>query len=265
MTNPTPVPDDDANQVAAPSGTGVSPTTPTDPPRASDVEADDDGPTFATPEPPPPSCLPAIVAATLLMGIVAFITCGVSTWFLWQQRTVFAIRTLEGYGPVIEQSYLTPEDKQSVIEQLAATSKRMQTETFDPAAASAVMQRLVRLPIPQWGELAVIEEFAKSEMSDVESAEATRQLSRLRVAIEQDLATVIDVNHVLEPVTIPDTTSPLGRQLVQPLAIPGVREVISRASLIGDRSKIPPSAVPTMTIREILAARLRQAEAEGGF
>ncbi|MEM1228310.1 MAG: hypothetical protein AAGJ40_21680 [Planctomycetota bacterium] len=214
---------------------------------------------------PAPSCLPGLVAATLLMGMMAFILCAGTTWYLFQQRTQFAIRTLEGYRPVIEQSYLPPEEKADVLEQLDMVKKRMQVDGFPPSKASAVMERLVRLPIPQWGEIQVISSWAVENLTGELKVTAQRQIRRLQTAIAKDLATVIDINEALEPVTTVDMRSPLGRTLNQPLSESSVLEFIDRAGLIADRCRIESEPADPPTIAEILDKQLRAADLDGGY
>lgn len=219
----------------------------------------------STPEQQEPGCMPIVVACTLLMGIVSFVFCGVTTWVLFQKRTEVAIRTLVGYVDVIEQSLLPPDEKKSVIAQLESTIKEMRADDYPQEKASAVMQRLVRLPIPQYGELDVIDSFVKENLGDEERDDALKQISRLRRAIELGKATVIDVNDVLLPTTQVDTTHPLGRVLKQPLAAENIREVVQRAKLIGDREKLADQTSTRKPIDEILKRELKAAVDQGGF
>lgn len=216
-------------------------------------------------EPPEPGCMPIVIAGTLIMGMVAFIMCGVTTWVLFQKRTEVAIRTLEGYVPVIEQSLLPPDEKKSVIEQLESTKKEMQADEYPQDRASAIMQRLVRLPIPQYGELDAIAAFAEANFEDEQRDNALKQISRVRRAVELGQATVIDVNDVLLPVTRVDTNNKLGRGLSQPLVAEEVRDVIERAKLIGDRGKLPDKLFEREPIDEILRRELAKARSDGGF
>ncbi|MEO9592432.1 hypothetical protein [Rhodopirellula bahusiensis] len=212
-----------------------------------------------------PGCMPIVVACTLLMGIVSFVFCGVTTWVLFQKRTEVAVRTLVGYVDVIEQSLLPPDEKKSVIDQLETTIKQMQADDYPQEQASAVMQRLVRLPIPQYGELDVIDSFVKANFDDNERDSALKQISRLRRAIERGKATVIDVNDVLLPTTQVDTTHPLGRVLKQPLVEDDIRDVVQRAKLIGDRDDLADQFFERKPIDEILKRELRAAIEQGGY
>ncbi|KLU02780.1 putative transmembrane protein [Rhodopirellula islandica] len=219
----------------------------------------------STPEQQEPGCMPIAIACTLLMGIVSFVFCGVTTWVLFQKRTEVAVRTLVGYVDVIEQSLLPPDEKKSVIEQLETTIKEMRAEDYPQERASAVMQRLVRLPIPQYGELDVIDAFIQDNFDDAERDDGLKQISRLRRAIERGKATVIDVNDVLLPTTQVDTTHPLGRVLKQPLAADEIRDVVERAKLVGDRDDLADQFFERKPIDEILKRELTAAVDQGGF
>jgi hypothetical protein len=238
---------------------------------ASDAGADSSSPstnsaeTTGTPEQQEPGCMPIVIACTLLMGIVSFVFCGVTTWVLFQKRTEVAVRTLVGYVDLIEQSLLPPDEKKSVIDQLETTIKEMQAEDYPQERASAVMQRLVRLPIPQYGELDVIDAFIKENFEGDERDNGLKQISRLRRAIEEGKATVIDVNDVLLPVTQVDTTHPLGRVLQQPLAAESVHDVIQRAKLVGDRDDLADQFFERKPIDQILKRELKAAGDQGGF
>lgn len=170
-----------------------------------------------------PGCMPAILAATVLMGIIGFVTCGVTTWMLYGKRTELAIRTLEEtYLPGVEQSRLEPDEKRRVVSQLRDLIGELKRDQLEDWQAGGVMQRLVRTPVIQWGELNAIDAWLRRVdpatwalvgLEDVE--DARRQIGRLRRAIELDQATGVDLNDVLKPVVVKDD-SPLGRSLLDP-------------------------------------------------
>ncbi|WP_404305229.1 hypothetical protein [Neorhodopirellula lusitana] len=211
-----------------------------------------------------PGCMPAVVAGTLLMLMVAFILCGVTTWILFQKRTEIAARSLQGFIPNIEQSLLEPDDKARVIEQLEQLVKEMQNPNYEPSEAAAVMQRIVRLPIPHWGELDAVDSFVQANFDEEDRGEALKQLSRARRAIETNQATVFDIVDVLEPVAVVDNT-PIGRALKQPLKQSDVVEVVQRAKLLGDRAEIPDKAFARTDMATILEKEIRKAKTIGGY
>ena len=64
-------------------------------------------------------CLPAILAATALMGMVLFISFGFAGYLIFQKRGDLAVRSLRGtLATELEQSRLDPQTKQAVIERL---------------------------------------------------------------------------------------------------------------------------------------------------
>lgn len=240
-----------------------------------------------------PGCMPAVLAATVLMGIVGFVTCGLTTWMLYGKRTELAIRTLEEtYLPAVEQSLLGPDEKRAVTAQLRELTMEMKRGALENWQAGAAMQRLVRCPIIQWGELAAVERWlqrsepgrlAAGGIDDV--AAARRHLSRLRRAVELDRATAIDVDDVLEPVVLSDR-SQLERSLIDasplwsdvgeadgaPEGRAGVREiagriadVVARARTVADRAEVPDRRFDDVRIERIVRRQIDAALAEGGF
>ncbi len=233
-------------------------------------------------------CMPAVLAATVLMGIIGFLTCGVTTWMLFGKRTELAIRTLEEtYLPEIEQSRLRPEEKQAVVAQLRELLQDMKRDQLKPWQSGAVMQRLVRLPVIQWGELGAVEAWIDQadpevwESTGVQDAESAKlQLSRLRRAIELDQATGVDLNDVLQPVLVADD-SPLGRSLIEPRGLvhgdrerpksgeksvpESVAEVVKRAKTVADRSGVPEQAFPNVRIESLVRRQIETGIREGSF
>ncbi len=208
--------------------------------------------------------MPAILAATLLMGMIGLIFCGVSTWVLFQKRGELAVRTVRGsYIPDIEQSRLDPSEKEALIRELELFCASVERGEVENWQAAGVMQRLQRLPVLQWGELSVIESFIQSE-ADASDEEDLKQLSRLRQAAKLDVATSFDFEDVLSPAHIPAENS-LGRKLAQPLTGEMVGEVVTRAVLVADRSEIPEESFLSPSIVKIVKKQIEAGIKEGGF
>ena len=220
--------------------------------------------TDETPKPKEPGCLPAMLAGTLLMGIIGFVLCGVTTWMLFQKRTEIAVRSLEGFIPTIEQSLLDPDDKAKVIDQLEDLIKEMRAPDYPPAAAAAIMQRIVRLPMPHWGELDAVQAYVEKNFEGEKRDQAIRDLSRARRAIETNKATVFDIVDVLEPVAIVDDT-PIGRALKPKLTEADVEETVQRAGLLADRAKIEDRTFPRVDMATILKRAIETAKRDGGY
>ncbi|GAA4472509.1 hypothetical protein [Novipirellula rosea] len=223
-----------------------------------------DTPAAPTAEEQGPGWMPAILAATLLMGMAGFIFCGVSTWFLFQKRGEMAVRTIRGsYIPDIEQSRLSPEQKKLIVKRLETFAGSVERKEFENWQASGVMQRLQRLPVLQWGELAAVESFVQQQ-DEGDTEESLKQISRLRRATELDKATSFDFEDVLSPVHEPADNA-LGRQLMQPLTNAAVNEVIVRAKLVADRSEVPDEMFTDIAIDAIVQEQINAGIAEGGF
>ena len=183
-----------------------------------------------------------------------------STWVLYGKRTELAVRTLRGsYLPALEQSLLDQEEKTRIvdrIDELAADLERGKHENWQ---AAAVMQRLQRLPVLQWGELEAVERFLRK--SDVANRAASlQQLSRLRRAVELGKATSLDFEETLKPVMEADDQAPNGRRMMQPLTSEAVAQVVRIAEQIADRHEIAEKTyqvdLDTLLRREIEAGLL---------
>ena len=173
-----------------------------------------------------PGWMPIIMACTVLLGILSFIGCGLTTWLLFQKRGELAIQTVRiTLIPEIEQSLLEPDQKQATIEQLKEFAADIERGKHENWQAAGVMQRLVRLPILQWGEFAVLDGYIEKNLGD-DAQDAKRQLQRLRRAVELDQATAVDVEDILKPVVVRDESA-LGRRLTDQLTEESVRDVVT--------------------------------------
>ncbi|MGI9472103.1 MAG: hypothetical protein ACR2NZ_11250, partial [Rubripirellula sp.] len=212
-----------------------------------------------------PGWLPAIMAGTVLLGIFGFIFCAFSTWVLFQKRTELAIRTLKGaYVTDLEQSLLEPKAKQRVLKEIESLIAAMEGGKYEDWQSAAIMQRLQRLPVLQWGELQAVQAFiAKS--GDDNSTEQLKQLSRLERAVEDGKVTSFDFQDVLESVHRSDPGSTTGFQLIQPLTSEAVAEVVLRAKLVADRAKVPDQEFPDVDLGQIVQKEIEVAAKSGGF
>lgn len=215
--------------------------------------------------------MPAILAGTVLMGIMGFVFCAFSTWILFQKRTEFAIRTLRGsYITDIEQSLLDPDTKSDVVQEIETLAADMENGRYEDWQAAGVMQRLQRLPVLQWGELQALESFLRKRVADKEADEesteeetdALKQLSRLRRAVELGQSTSFEFEDVLLPVRVHDRG---GHRLVQPLTMELVREVVLLARLASDQAEIPDRSFDNVQIQSIVQREIERGASEGGF
>ncbi len=210
------------------------------------------------------------MAGMALMGIIGFIVCAFSTWLLFQKRTEFAIRTLQGdYTQQLEQSLLDPASKASVLSEVKALIADMERGKYENWQAAGIMQRLQRLPVLQWGELQAIEAFLSKSTSEQwsgeERQEGRKQLGRLRRAVELGKVTSFDFVDILEPVGNPSSSNPGGFELSQPLTVKGVQESIRRAKLLADRSQVPDEDFQDIRIERILRQEIEQGASAGGY
>ncbi|MDG2220793.1 MAG: hypothetical protein P8L85_05400 [Rubripirellula sp.] len=206
-----------------------------------------------------PGWLPAVMAATALMGIVGFIVCAGSTWYLFQQRTEFAIRTLQGaYIGEIEQSLLDPNTKSAVVAEIRVLADGLEKGKYDDSQAAEIMQGLLRLPVVQWGELQVVEAFLQ-QSEDQQKDDYLLQISRLKRAAEQGKITAMDVDEALDPVRVDDGNSVNGYSLGRPLTDAGVAEVAHRCELVADRESIPNEVFDEVRLEVIVRRAIERA------
>lgn len=225
----------------------------------------DEVPVDGTPVDEGPGCLPGVMAATVLMGIAFFVTCGGCTWFLFTKRSELALSTLrQNYIPELEQSLLAPEDKKEIVDALNQFADDLERGKYDDWQSTGVMTRMVRLPVLQWGELAFVERFAQSQESGFDT-DQLGQFARLRRAVELDHATTIDFEDVLKPVVQGDENAVLGRSLMEPLTIESVQEVIRRAKLVSDRAKVPQDLNQEPSIVKIVQRQIQAGIDDGAI
>ena len=212
-----------------------------------------------------PGWLPAIMAGTLLLGIGGFICCGVSTWYLYTKRSELALRTLrQTYLPELEQSRLSPDDKDATVKVVEEFADNLERGKYENWQAAGVMQRLIRLPVLQWGELSVVESYIEKHAEDFDE-NALVELMRLRRAVEMDQATTIDFEDVLSPVMETDDSTQFGRSLIEPLTAASVAEVIRRAKLVSDRAKVPETLTKQPSIAKIVERQIEAGIEDGSY
>lgn len=139
----------------------------------------------------------------------------------------------------------------------------MERGKYEDWQAAAVMQRLQRLPVIQWGELQAIESFLSKSTDD--TSESLRQLSRLERAVEQGKVTSFDFEDVMQPVRRKVPDSPSGHELALPLSQEKVKEVVHRAQLLADRAEIPDETFADIQIDAIVRQAIKHGANEGSF
>ena len=197
--------------------------------------------------------MPAIMAATVLMGIVGFVFCAVSTYVLFQRRTELATRTIrDAYLPELEQSQLDPATKKEVVQEVRQLALDLENGRYENWQSAGILQRLQRVPMLQWGRLTAVRAALAESLNDLpddapddapepsgdELASADRLLNRLHHGISQDRFTSFDLQDVLEPVLVADANSPSAYSLIRPISIEAARSVFERVQLLVDGAEI---------------------------
>ena len=209
-----------------------------------------------------PGCMPAVLASVVLMGIVGFVFLAFTTWILWQQRTELAIRTLRGSViPQVEQGLLDPETKNLIVDELTELADDMERGKYENGQSAGAMNRLIRVPIFQWGQIHAIEAQLEDNKNEA-YGESIKQLSRLQRAVELGKANAIDFEDVLAPARVPDPEAPTGYALDQPLSDQQVADVVERAKLVADRSEIPDQLFQDVRLDAIVRAEIERGLSE---
>lgn len=208
-----------------------------------------------------PGCLPALLAIGAIVLMILFISCGLSTWWLYNQRTEIAVRTIRGsIIPEVQQSLMSPDEKGTIVALLTTVAEDGEAGKIENWQAAGIMERLSRSPLLQWGNLigaeALIQE--SKDLNDDERRLGLLELSRLKRALEVGKADGRDLEDALSPLLVQDNNEVvlrLNRQ-APPAAL---RDVILRAKLVADREKIEQQSfvvqLAPIIEREIAAGR----------
>lgn len=213
-----------------------------------------------------PGCLPAFMAAGALLLMVMFIGCGFATWYIFQQRTELAMRTLTGdVIPTVRESGMLPEEKAQVVEILEQVVEDGKAGRLENWQSSAIMERLIKTPLLQWGDLEMLGALIQSQedFSEEEKENAALQFSRLKRAVEIGEASAVDVNDVLSPV-LAETAPTALPKLDTNSSVSDLRDTVTRAKLVADRSKIPDREFD-VSMAKIIRREVEQGKTVGGF
>lgn len=213
-----------------------------------------------------PGCLPAVMAAVVLMGIVGFVMCAFMTWVLFQQQSELAVKTLRGtLIPNVEQGLLGPTEKKQVLEQLENFADDLERGKYENWQAGGVMTRIMmRVPIYQWGELQAVEVFLEQQAAE-DVGQSLKQISRLKRAVQLGKANAVDLEDVLNPVRMVDSQGPTGYRLQQPLVAEAVADVVVRARLLADRAEIPDQLFSDVSLTSILQDQIEAGLRDGAL
>jgi hypothetical protein len=213
-----------------------------------------------------PGCLPAFMAVGALLLIGLFITCGIATWYIFQKRTELAIRTLEGdVIPTLQESGLQPSEKAAVLEILQEVVEDGKAGRLENWQSSGIMERLIRAPLLQWGDLETLEALVLNheEFSQDEKADASKQLGRLRRSIELGEAGAVDVNDVLAPIFKPAPATELPK-VDRNANAKDLRDCVLRAKLIADRGNVPDASFQ-VDLAKIIRREVEAGKSVGGL
>jgi len=208
-------------------------------------------------------CFPAVLAATVLMGMVLFLSFGFAGYLIFQKRGDLAARTLRGsIIPELAQSRLDPETKQAVIKSLESVAQDIDDKKIENWQAGGLMNRLVRSPMLRWGDLVAVDTWASEKLPPDEYAEFHKQISRFFRAAELDRAIASDLQDLLMTVSVNDPATALGR-LKSELVESDVREVAVRAKIVAARAEIPDQVYEKVSLPDIVERLIETGMREG--
>jgi hypothetical protein len=208
-------------------------------------------------------CMPAILAATVLMGIVFFIAFGFSAWLIFQKRGDLAARTLRAtIIPELEQSRLKPDEKAEVVNELALLADDIEAGMYENWQAGGIMQRLINMPLMRWGDLQAVAAWAETNLPEPQREDAAKQISRFFRAVELERAIARDIHEILAPVATPEDASGFVR-LRPKLTDQDVNEVVLRCKLVADRAAVPDQSFDSVSLPQIVRRQIESGRREG--
>lgn len=219
---------------------------------------DDDGPGW----------MPAILAGLVLSGILGFLFCGFSTWLLFQRRAELATRTIQNaYLPQLKGSRLAPETKGPVVDRVAQLGNDLAGGKYDNAQASAILQRLQRIPVLQWGELQAVERFYVTQSdADAERLDQVhRDVTRLFRGVEMGKVTSFDFHEILLPALEEAPKESTGFRLKEPMSVAAAESVFERVTLSANDHGVPDQVFEGVSLDGIVAEAIESGATEGAF
>jgi len=208
-------------------------------------------------------CMPAMLAATVLMGIIFFIAFAFSAWLIFQKRGDLAARTLRAtIIPELEQSRLDPDEKAAVVKELTQLADDIEAEMYENWQAGGIMQRLINMPMMRWGDLQAVAAWAEKNLPEDQREDALKQISRFFRAVELDRAIARDIHEILAPVATPENVGGFV-QLRSDLNDQDVAEVVRRCKLVADRAEIPDRTFDNVSLTQIVRRQVEAGRREG--
>jgi hypothetical protein len=208
-------------------------------------------------------CMPAVLAATVLMGILFFVAFGFSAWLIFQKRGDLAARTLRAtIIPELEQSRLQPDEKAAVVKELSLLADDIEAEMYENWQAGGIMQRLINMPLMRWGDLQAVAAWAQANLPEDQRKDAAKQVSRFFRAVELERAIARDIHEILAPVATPEDATGFVR-LKANLNQRDVAEVVLRCKLVADRAQVPDQAFDSVSLTQIVRRQIEAGGREG--
>ena len=185
-------------------------------------------------------CLWALLLGVLGFVVVAVLVCGIGGYYVYKNAKSFAVDIARNIAvKVIEDSELTAEDKQEVIQQVDRVVVAYKEGKIDEKDLEKILTEIQNSPLQPLAVVYFVEQqyLDKSGLTAEEKADAKKQLQRLvRGGIEKKIAEK-DVEALLAPL---QKTGPNGeKQMKDTLTDEEIKTFVAGAKKLADDAKIP--------------------------
>ncbi len=193
-----------------------------------------------TPAHKEPSMGPACLVVTILALAGSVALCGLGSWLIFRDQAALATKSIQKQLiPWVEGSQLSPNDKQSIVEQLDALVVEIELGKINKQQLSRLHNCLQDNPVILWGGIQSIESQAAAAgltETEIESLKRTNQ-RLLRMATERKMGRT-DLEYTIQQLS---KVNKLGDTLEVNSDLTGeqIQIYMKRAETLLTRSKIP--------------------------
>lgn len=209
-------------------------------------------------------CFPAVMAASVLMGIVMFITFAFAAWVIFQKRGDLASRTVRAtIVSELEQSRLDAKTKSELITELRNFADDIDAARVSDKQAVDVLQKLLQSPMLRWGDLAALDDWVKANATADQSAAFHRDCTRFFRAAELEKANAADLQDILAPAseTSPGVYLSKLKANIEPA---DWAEVQTRCRIVAERAEVPDQVFDDVLLTRIIQRYIDSASVDGG-
>ncbi len=206
-------------------------------------------------------CFPAVLAASLLMGIAMFVMFAFAAYVIFQKRGDLAVRTLRGtIVSELEQSRLEAETKADVIAQLQGLADDIEAQRVSDKQAVDVLQQLLQSPLMRWGDLTALDAWVKANADAEQAASFHRDCTRFFRAAELGKANAADLQDILAPVS-EEASGAYLQKLKAKIEPADWAEVQTRCRIVATRAGVPDQDFDEVLLEQIVERLIASASA----